>query len=204
MANDPYFRFYYDKIKDPITYGIGIIAYPGTCNNAIVNTLRPRQNGRHFADDTSKYMVLNENVCISIEISLKFIPKGSMNKLPALVQIMAWRRTGDKPLSEPMMVSLLTHICVTRLQWVKRTKTVSRTSRYVVEIPSIRSHVCACHHVDLLFESTPYLLMVETGLITGCILYEIPNFQTLYSRLFINGNESNESVQNTLTVKSLI
>ena len=33
---------------------------------------------------------------------------------------MAWRRPGDKPLSEPMMVSLLTHICVTRPQWVKR------------------------------------------------------------------------------------
>ena len=31
---------------------------------------------------------------------------------------MAWRRPGDKPLSEPMMVSLLTHICVTRPQWV--------------------------------------------------------------------------------------
>ena len=31
---------------------------------------------------------------------------------------MAWRRPGDKPLSEPMMVKLLTHICVTRPQWV--------------------------------------------------------------------------------------
>ena len=31
---------------------------------------------------------------------------------------MAWRRPGDKPLSEPMMVSLPTHICVTRPQWV--------------------------------------------------------------------------------------
>ena len=40
--------------------------------------------------------------------------------MPALVQIMAWRRPGDKPLSEPMMVSLPTHICVTRPQWVKR------------------------------------------------------------------------------------
>ena len=37
----------------------------------------------------------------------------------ALVQIMAWHRPGDKPLSEPMMVSLLMHICVTRPQWVK-------------------------------------------------------------------------------------
>ena len=33
---------------------------------------------------------------------------------------MAWRRSGDKPLSEPMMVSLLTHICVTRPQWVNQ------------------------------------------------------------------------------------
>ena len=43
---------------------------------------------------------------------------GPINIIPALVQIMAWRRPGDKPLSEPMMVSLLTHICVTRPQWV--------------------------------------------------------------------------------------
>ena len=40
------------------------------------------------------------------------------NNIPALVQIMAWRRPGDKPLSERMIVSLLTHICVTRPQWV--------------------------------------------------------------------------------------
>ena len=53
------------------------------------------------------------------EISLKFVPKGSINNIPALVQIMAWCRSGDKPWSEPMMVSLLTHICVTRPQWVK-------------------------------------------------------------------------------------
>ena len=31
---------------------------------------------------------------------------------------MAWRRPGAKPLSEPMMVSLLTHLCVTRPQRV--------------------------------------------------------------------------------------
>ena len=30
--------------------------------------------------------------------------------------MMAWRRSGDKPLSETMMVGLLTHICVTRPQ----------------------------------------------------------------------------------------
>ena len=38
------------------------------------NTLRPRQNGRHFADDIFKWIFLNENVWIPIEISLKFVP----------------------------------------------------------------------------------------------------------------------------------
>ena len=81
----------------------------------VLNTLRPRKIGRHFAD-IAKCIFLNENVYISIKISLYFVPKGPINNIPALVQIMAWRRPGDKPLSEPMMVSLLTHICVTRPQ----------------------------------------------------------------------------------------
>ena len=85
-------------------------------NAAFVNTLRPRQNGRRFADDTFKRIFLNENVRISIKIALKFVTKGPINNNPALLQIMAWRRSGDKPLSEPMMVSLLKHICVTRPQ----------------------------------------------------------------------------------------
>ena len=58
---------------------------------------------------------LNGNVRISIDISLKCVPKGPMDHIPALVQIMAWRRPGDKPLSEPIMISLLTHICITRI-----------------------------------------------------------------------------------------
>ena len=83
-----------------------------------LNTLRPRQDGRHFADDTFKRIFLNENVRISIKISPKFVPKGPINNIPALVQIMAWRRPGDKPLSEPTMTRLPTHICVIRPQWV--------------------------------------------------------------------------------------
>ena len=81
-------------------------------------TLRPRQNGRHFADDIFKCIFLKEDIWIPKKISLKFVPKGPINNIPALVQIMAWRRPGDKPLSEPMMVSVTTHICVTRPQWV--------------------------------------------------------------------------------------
>ena len=77
-----------------------------------------RQNGCHFPDDTLKCFFLNQNVSILIKISLRIVPKGSINNIPALVQIMAWRQLGDKPLSEPMMISLLTHTCVTRPQWV--------------------------------------------------------------------------------------
>ena len=51
-------------------------------------------------------------------ISMKFVPKGPIYNISALVQMMAWRRPGDKPLSEPMIFSLTTHICATRLKWV--------------------------------------------------------------------------------------
>ena len=80
--------------------------------------LRLRQNGCHFSEEIFQHIFVNENVWISIKISLKFVPKGQINNIQALVQIMAWCRPGDKPLSEPMMVSLLMHICVTWPQWV--------------------------------------------------------------------------------------
>ena len=84
-----------------------------------LNTLRPKQNGRHLPDDIFKCIFLNESIWIWINISLKFVPRCPIDNIPALVQIMAWRWPGDKPLSEPMMVRLPTHICVTRPQWVK-------------------------------------------------------------------------------------
>ena len=97
---------------------------------------RPRQNGRHFADDTFIRIFMNENVRISINISLKFVPKGLINNIPALVQIMAWRRAGDKPLSEPMMVNLLTHIYVTRPQWVKKYLLIEHFGRVTISYES--------------------------------------------------------------------
>ena len=79
-----------------------------------VNTLRPGQNGRHFPYDVFKCVFLNENMWIS----LKCVPNGPVNNTPELVQITAWRRPGDKPLSEPMLVDSTTHICAQHL-WVK-------------------------------------------------------------------------------------
>ena len=55
-----------------------------------LNTLRPRQNGRDFADDTFKRIFLNENIRISIKISPKFVTKGLINNIPSLVQIMGY------------------------------------------------------------------------------------------------------------------
>ena len=81
-----------------------------------INTMRPRQNCRHFAD-IFKCIFLNENVWISLKFLLKFVPNVPLNNIPALVQIMAWRRPGTNPLSEPMI--LLTHVCVIRPQSVK-------------------------------------------------------------------------------------
>ena len=76
------------------------------------------QNGSHFADNIFEGIFLNENVWIPIKISLKFVPKDLINNIPALVHIMAWWRIGNKPLSELMGLSLMTHICVTWPQWV--------------------------------------------------------------------------------------
>ena len=77
-----------------------------------VNMLKLKQNGRHYPDDIFKCIFFNENVWISIKIWLKLIPKDPINNIPLLVQIMAWRQSGDKQLSEPMMVRLSMHLCI--------------------------------------------------------------------------------------------
>ena len=85
----------------------------------LINTLRPWQNEGIFANDMLKHIFLNENDYILIKISLKFVPHIQINNIPSLVQKMALRGSGDKPLSEPMIFCLLTHICVTRPKLVK-------------------------------------------------------------------------------------
>ena len=99
---------------------VELMAWHLTGTSLYLNSLRPRQKGRLFADDTFKRIFLNENIRIVTKNSLKFVLKGLINNIPTLVLIMAWRRPGDKPLSEPMLVRSLTHICVTRPPWVKQ------------------------------------------------------------------------------------
>ena len=80
------------------------VSFP--CSKILVlNKLRPRQNGRHFANDILQYIMLNEKYPLSIEIILRFVPRGIIDNRAVLVQTMAWHRSGDKPLSEPMASS---------------------------------------------------------------------------------------------------
>ena len=59
--------------------------------------------GRDKITNIFKCILLNENIWISLNISLKCVSKVRINNIPTLVQIMVRRRTGDKPWSEPMM-----------------------------------------------------------------------------------------------------
>ena len=100
-------------------WGVGGVNWVRVVTDSLsLNALRPRQHDRHFADDIFRCIFLNENIKILIKISLKFIPKGPINNIAALVEMMAWHRPGDKPLSEPVIIILLTHICVYRSQSV--------------------------------------------------------------------------------------
>ena len=93
-----------------------------------------------------KCIFLNGNVCILIKMSLKFVANGPINSIPAMVQIMSWRRLGDKPLSEPMLVRLPAHICVPTfgikcLQW-------TWTKIYIVKTP-VDGNQCTFYFMSL-------------------------------------------------------
>ena len=85
------------------------------------------------------------------KISLKFVSLCPIDNIPALVQIMAWRRPGNKPLSEPMMASLLMHICVTRPQWVNQTylkiTSLLWNGHILFMFPAFYFHSQLCHIV---------------------------------------------------------
>ena len=79
---------------------------------------------------------------LSIEAETKWLPFFSElfshgSNIPILIQIMAWHRPGNKPLLEPIMVSLLRHICVNRPQWVKSGQLSHVDQCFVVHIHDV-------------------------------------------------------------------
>ena len=61
-----------------------------------------------FADVILRCIFMDKMFCVSIRISLKFVLKGSIKNKAALVQVIAWRRTGKKkPLPELMLTQFI-------------------------------------------------------------------------------------------------
>ena len=158
------------------------------------NTLRPKQNGRHFPHNIFKCIFLNDDVWISKTILLKFVPKGPINNIPALVQIMAWRLPGDKPLSEPMMVSSLMHICIAQPQWVNSLR-LSDTHMHGQTRPSMGQinviyKVPSYQKIHKLITESPKSW--ETwGARTSAITKRWPNSAHMYMGLALKGLNTN-------------
>ena len=130
----------------------------------------------HFADDIFKCIFLNENAWISLKISLMFIPKVRNNYVAALVQIMAWRRPGDKPLSEPMMVSLLTHICVKYELNLYRHECIRQSwwSKIII-------------HISLILRAVAhYLILLQQWCLSICVYFQQPSPMLLWNNFKIS------------------
>ena len=79
----------------------------GSGTGSLINSAPPGQNGCHFGRRHFQINFLEWKLWILIKISLKFVSKGSFNNKPAYVQVMAWHRTGNKLLFEPMMTQFI-------------------------------------------------------------------------------------------------
>ena len=80
--------------------------------------ISPTQNGCHFTEDICRCIFVNEKFCILIKFHLNLFLMIQLTITQHWFKIMAWRRIGDKPSSEPMLNDSLTHICGTRGRWV--------------------------------------------------------------------------------------
>ena len=100
-----------------VTQGTGGISSHGTCMDEVileyfgfrttsVSLLILEQNGWHFADNSFKYILLNDIVSIPNEILLKCVPDSLIDNKSTLVQVVACHLTGDKPLLEPMLTKI--------------------------------------------------------------------------------------------------
>ena len=91
----------------------------------IINTFNsspPRQDGHHATGDIFKCIFMNEKSCILIEIPPKFVPKVRLTSQSidksVLIQVMAWRQRGNKPLTEPMQTQFTDAYMQYNERWV--------------------------------------------------------------------------------------
>ena len=134
-----------------------------------LNTLRPRWNCRQFSDDIFNCMKIYKYRLIS----LKFVPKIRINNIAALVQMIVWCRPGDKPLSEPMVVSSLRHICVTRPHCIKSQVGHGSWCPLRLGWPTAKQNTMRCSYntINVLHRThNRYQIHHHHGRIVGCLL----------------------------------
>ena len=98
------------------------------------NTLRPSQISAISQTTFSNAFPWMKMYEFRLRFYWRVFPKVRINNIPALVQLMVWHRLGEKPLSEPMMVSLLTHICAIRPQWNNTLRFVQKDRHFTYDI----------------------------------------------------------------------
>ena len=132
-------------------------------------------------------------------MSLRFVPKGPINIIPSLVQIMASRLTGAKPLSEPMMVSLLMHISldhnviinqingsiIVLLKLIHlRPSVVNEIFKHIFSNENAAllikyiSRSVPCHHIPPLDDNKP--VVFQTTLMTSPDTFDLAGGRTVY------------------------
>ena len=128
------------------------------------------------ADDIFKCIFINENCCISIQISLKFVLKGPIDHKSALVQVMAWCQTASKHYLNQCWPNSLTHICSTRGRWVKVTSGAHFTNNFSITI-----------QMWWKFHFAPIQILIKWSLqylahgTTAGLSWHVPNFVAIWS-----------------------
>ena len=105
QATSHYLSQYWSRSMSP--YGVSRPQWVNTLTALLLLVLTHWGRGKMaaiFQTTFSNALSWRKMIEIPTQISLKFVPKGPIKNIPELVQIMAWRRTGDKPSSETMMV----------------------------------------------------------------------------------------------------
>ena len=82
---------------------------------SLASPISPAQNVHHY-EDIFKGIFLKGNLCIWIQMSSKFVPRGSVNNEVSLVLVIVWHLLADKPFPEPIMriiIEAIWYYCTT-------------------------------------------------------------------------------------------
>ena len=123
--------------------------------------------------------------------------------MPTLVQVMAWRHAGDKPLSEPMMVSLSTHICVARPQYVNHAGADQSVWVKILKFDNSQ--------LKILFPHTIYCCPWQLGLwghwgLLYCILLFVYLIvcSIVYNNVYLMWDLSKSVIQEVISLKKIV